>query len=503
MGYFFRSKRIYIPLAAVVFILIHGQSLWASIDEATVNRLERIIQQQQAQIEAQARAIEELRQQIQALQPKLLPQDKDEPEAIPPSTAAKTSQMDDELNPQAQKDASAKAPETKDEAKIEAGSKIAPHEFLKTGNPNVAVKLYGHVNEAVLFTDDGNDDNFFVVSNNNSTTRFGIIGTAGNPDALEAGSRIEVQFVSNPSVSVNQFEESQVGSNNFTKRWLDLYFNSHRLGKLSIGHGDTASNTTAEFDLSGTAVIGYSGVADMAGGHFFFNNRPSAGTETDEAGNTVEVIHPPGYTETKVKQVFDNLDGLGRDDRIRYDTPTIYGFRVATSYISGGDWDAALYYTGKLPGRKMFGEHLPLPWVTKLVGAVGYANLHQSTEDQDYRLSGSLSAVFDNGITLTAAAGRSTYRDDLREAPSFWYGKVGFRREFFDAGDTALAVDYGQYDGIELESDAAESWGAMLVQNLYNWGTEYYLGYRWYRLDREGADLEDIHALMSGFRLKF
>jgi hypothetical protein len=486
-----------------MLVLISGRNLWAAADEAMLLRLEQIIQQQQAQIDAQARAIEELRRQIRELQPKLRTGERDAPDALTQDTGDSAPPQEGSQAAQAPKDASVKEAETQVEAKIDAGAKISPQEFLKTGNPNVAVKLYGHVNEAVLYTDDGNDDNLFVVSNSNSTTRFGIIGTAGNPDGLEAGSRIEVQFVSNPSVTVNQFDESRVGSNNFTKRWLDLYFNAHRWGKLNIGYGDTASNNTAEFDLSGTAVVGYSYVADMAGGHFFYNNLPSVGSETDDAGNTTEVLNPPGYSETKVKQVFDNLDGLGRDDRIRYDTPTLYGFRLGASYVSGGNWDAALFYTGEVPGRRMLGERLRLPWVDKLVGAVGYANLGQGTDDRDYRLSGSLSAMLSNGLTFTAAGGRETYRDGKRDNRSFWYGKIGYRKDFFSVGGTAVAIDYGQYDGVDLESDTAETWGALLVQNFYRWGTEYYLGYRWHHLDRTGADFEDISAVMTGFRLKF
>lgn len=475
MRLYSRTRLFLISLTVIALVLVHGQCLWAAMDEATIKRLEQIIQQQQQQIDAQAQAIEELKQQVQALGQKEVPRT----------------------------EAAVKEDETVDEAKLDAGAKAAPSEFLKTGNPNVSVKLYGHVNEAVLATDDGYDDNFFVVSNSNSTTRFGIIGTAGSTDTLEAGSRIEVQFVSNPSVGVSQFEDNQVGTNNFTKRWLDLYFASHLFGKLSIGHGDTASNNSAEFDLSGTAVIGYSGVEDMAGGHFFYNNLPSSGTKIDADGNTMDVINPPGYTETTISEVFNNLDGLGRNDRIRYDTPNVYGFGAATSYASGGAWDVALHYTGKMPGRRILGRGLGLPSVEKLVGAIAYANQRQSTDDRDYRLSGSISTLFDNGITLTAAGGRNTFRDSHRDDMSYWYGKIGYRKAVFDIGETAVAIDYGQYDGFDLETDSAETWGALLVQNLYSWGTEYYLGYRWHHLDREGADLEDIHALMSGFRLKF
>jgi len=137
-------------------------------------------------------------------------------------------------------------------------------------------------------------------------------------DGLEAGTRIEVQFTTNPSNSVSQIDENNVGTNSFTKRWFDAYLTSKRFGQVRLGHGSTASDGTSEADLSGTAVIGYSSVEDMAGGQFFYDNASAA------------------LSSTQAKGVFDNMDGLGRDDRILYQTPNLHGVKAATSWISGG-----------------------------------------------------------------------------------------------------------------------------------------------------------------------
>src|SRR6202790_3689493 len=37
-----------------------------------------------------------------------------------------------------------------------------------------------------------------------------------------------------------------------------------------------------------------------------------------------------------------NFGGLGRDARIRYDTPVLEGLQFSTSYVDGGSYDAAL-----------------------------------------------------------------------------------------------------------------------------------------------------------------
>ena len=40
------------------------------------------------------------------------------------------------------------------------------------------IKLYGQVNKAVLFSDDGNNGNTYLVDNDNSSTRIGVLGMA-------------------------------------------------------------------------------------------------------------------------------------------------------------------------------------------------------------------------------------------------------------------------------------------------------------------------------------
>jgi hypothetical protein len=54
-----------------------------------------------------------------------------------------------------------------------------------------------------------------------------------------------------------------------------------------------------------------------------------------------------------------------------------------------------------------------------------------------------------------------------------------------------------------MDDDTASSFGLAYVQNIKEWGTELYLAYRWYELDREDEEYEDINAVMSGARIKF
>jgi hypothetical protein len=317
--------------------------------------------------------------------------------------------------------------------------------------------------------DDGNDSDFYHVDNDNSSTRLGIKAKSKTGGDLEVGAWFEVQYESNSSATVSQTNNS-TGPDNFTQRHLDFFLESKTFGKLSIGQGNTASNETSEVDLSGTSLIGYSDFDTVGGGIFFF----------DRTANSLST--------TTVGSVFNNMDGLSRKDRLRYDTPEFYGFVLAGSAVENNAEDMALRYKRKFPGFK-------------LAGAIAYANPGSNTVDN--QLNGSLSILMDAGFNATFAAGNQYMRSSGRDDANFYYAKLGFVRKYFDIGPTALSVDYGRHNDVAQNDDKADGLGFQFVQNLTDWRTELYLGYRNFSLDRKGRDFEDINAVLGGGRIKF
>jgi hypothetical protein len=336
----------------------------------------------------------------------------------------------------------------------------------------VNVKLYGWVNKAALYADDGEQDNWFVVDNSNSSTRVGLIGTANVISDINAGARMEVMYRTNPSTEASQNDKNNFGDSSFRKRHFDVFLESERFGKLSVGHGHTASDGTSQVDLSGTAVVGYAPIGDFAGGQFWYDSK-------------TKILSP-----TRIRNTFNDMDGLGRDDRIRYDTPDFWGFQASGSFISGNASDAALRYSRELGNFK-------------LAGAVAYSDPHNTSDKIEDTMNGSLSVLHSSGLNATLAAGRQDYKVSGQDDGKFCYGKLGYRREFFSIGETALSVDYGRNDNIDMDDDEAKAFGIQGVQYVEDWATEYYLGYRWHDLDRDDADFDDINAFMSGFRVKF
>ncbi len=369
-------------------------------------------------------------------------------------------------------------------------------------NEKLKVDLYGQVNRAVLFVDDGNTNEFYHADNDNSSTRLGFKVSAPTTDKLTAGANIEFEYQANPSNFVWQNDpnyKTDPDANRLDKRILEVYLNSS-FGKLSVGHGSTASDGSSEVDLSGTSVAGYSEVRGFGGGMRFYDNRAKkldVYSAKDAAGNTVN----DAKKDVSINNVYNNLDGLSRKDRLRYDTPKLAGFQLAVStYAESIDdaEDVAVSYVGELGGHK-------------LSAAASYVYYNNASANK-YQYSGSLSFLTGFGLNLTAAAGNLERRDVTKPDANFYYGKVGYIANLFSVGTSNFAVEYGTFNDFQNNEDRANATGVLFVQNLKDWSTELYLGYRYYELNRcrdsKGKYVpfdyySDIQAAMAGMRLKF
>lgn len=359
------------------------------------------------------------------------------------------------------------------------GIAMADVSIYKTDKVNL--DIYGQVNRAVLYTHDGDAGEFYSVDNDSSSTRIGAKVKAKANDYLTVGGNFEWEYQSNDSDLVSQ-KLSNTTDDKFRDRIIEGYVESPYFGRLTLGQGWTASDNSTEVDLSGTKVVNYASIHSMAGGMLFFDNRAKA------------------LTTVKISDVFNNMDGLSRQDRIRYDSPTFYGFQLSGSLVSENDddhEDFSLWYKGKFSGFK-------------LEGAIAYVNYAASSANEDL-VCGSISFMADFGLSLTfAGANRQHVANNRSDATSLW-GKIGYDAKIFSIGTTAFSIDYGEYDDIKQNEDEATTIGLAVVQFLKDWNSEIYLGYRHYELDRVDivsgrrvdADYDDIDAVMFGVRIKF
>lgn len=332
----------------------------------------------------------------------------------------------------------------------------------------VSFKVSGQINRALEYVDNGDDSELFHVDNDNSSTRFRFVGSEEIGHGMTAGIVWETEFQSNPSNKIDVGQNNDGLSPSLDERIFEAYF-SGTWGKASIGQGDGAANGTAEVDLSGTSVVTYAGVNDMAGGVHFVN---SSGAQITEIDNTRS-----------------QFDGLSRNDRLRYDSPKLGPITLSGSITDGDAWELAARSSTEMEG------------LGKIAAAIGYVDTEDRENSSGVKLDfeqfdGSVSFLHDSGVNLTLSYGSRDW-DNRSEDSTNYYVKLGFKR-----GKHAVSVEWGQTDDLEEDGDESSNYGAGYVFNLYK-GIELYAGYRLYELDRSGVSTEDISVLMAGTRVKF
>jgi len=350
---------------------------------------------------------------------------------------------------------------------------------VKSGNDNVSLKLFGHINRAVMSVDDGNESKVFHVDNTHSESRVGLKGKVEASENLTIGANAVIQWQGNPSEQVSMANESV--SAELVEREMEVFFDFSSIGKFSLGSGKMASDETSEVDLSGTDLAGNSGMADAGGGFAFYDTKAKPVAEGEEAKSIT------------VGNVFNQMDGLSKKDRVRYDTPSLAGFSLGVSLGEKEMADAALRYSGDFGG-------------TKLKAAVAYSD---PGEGKDYsQINGSASLLFNFGLNFTVASGARDLDDMPADGddPTFTYGKIGYKTKIFSVGSTACSFDYGMFENIKKQDTEQEgtAYGVQFVQKFSDYNTELFAAYRNFELDdNTGADYESITLALAGARIKF
>ncbi|WP_165772070.1 porin [Niveispirillum lacus] len=357
-------------------------------------------------------------------------------------------------------------PASKDAPLVAADAFKAP-QVTQSGNSRVKLTLSGQIGRVVSLVDDGFDSDLIHADNATASSRIRLAGQAKLDDQWTAGTDIELETSSASTRSTGIGTDS--GAFSVNERKVEFWIQHKGLGRLWVGQGDTASNQTAEVDLSGTVtMLGYSDIGQAFGGVAFRNTRTRAASAT-------------------VNTAFNNFDGLHREDRVRYDTPTFGGgLQLSTSVTEGGATDGAIRYNAKI------GD-------TEVAAAVAYAD-NDSRTGFDTQSNGSVSVKFASGFNVTAAAGT---RDLGPRNSDFWYGKVGYIAKLTPVGASSFSVDYYKQKDLTAAGADAEAIGAAYVQTVDAWATDLYVGVRNHSYDTPTADFKDVFGVVTGARVRF
>jgi hypothetical protein len=350
--------------------------------------------------------------------------------------------------------------------------------IMVLGTPIVAaaedgLKVYGQLNFGLFSVDDGTTSDTFISDNDNSNTRVGAIYTRGLGNGNELRFHFETALGLRGSSGVNLTDNGLETDGSLRDlRKFELIYETAKYGTFSFGQGSVAVDSVAEVDFSGTSVIAYSSLQDLAGSQIF-QLAGGAGSSGIDIGNA-----------------FSAFDG-GRRLRLRYDSPEWNGFSFAATVgeevLTSGNDDS--FYDVSVAYKRDFGD---IDFATR----VGYAVVDGAEET----ILGSVAAIHKpTGLNVSFAAGSQNEIGDASQ----YYLKVGLNRDWFDFGSTALSIDYAEGSDFFAAGSDSSSYGIAAVQKIDNKGLEIYATYRVYEFDAPGIATDDIDVAALGARFKF
>ncbi len=392
----------------------------------------------------------------------------------------------------------------------------------RKGNRKVKLEISGHVNEAIMFWDDGTESNAYIVTNDNARTRFRFKGDAKINDDWKAGYLIEIGARSANSKRSTQDDPIGDGGRALDLRHNTLYVESKTYGKIWVGLTGGASEGSTEVNLAATKEIAkYSDQEDSGLGMNIIVNGISSGVQWRR------LIRGGGDQPGEGK----------RYEMVRYDTPEIMGFTATANWGADDTWEAGLRYTGEFGDFKMaaaiaYGENSDSSADGFQCVGNNTAPLNAAISNTDCeQLGGSISVMHsptgiyanfaagymeDNVIEIDpGAAGIAAVADSRSE---FYAGEVGIEQKWNSLGKTTF---YGQYyrnnggsqdrtfNGADIVESELTSYGAGIIQGVDAAAMHVYLTYRHYEADITSGpaltefEADDLDVVMGGAIIRF
>lgn len=358
-------------------------------------------------------------------------------------------------------------------------------------------KVSGQLNRAFTVADNGNETDYASVDNIGSNSRFRFTGNEKMANGMNVSFIYEMSVVQYGSTEFDIGKNTSGGGDvDLDTRKIDIYLEGD-FGKVSFGKGDGAGYYANLMDYSGTLYYG--------GGAWY-----------GLYSNGISFVDDNGNQLYKIGETNSVFSAVGRQERVRYDSPSIGGLVLSTSLNNGNAYELAARYHVDLPGAKLA---TGLSWVdtNDLEIAASPTNGQPLTPGSEFKarqvLGASASLLLDGGLNFTVSYGNSE-TDAMANAgqanqegfdATNLFGQVGYL-----TGAHHFAVNYGETKDLIVEGTKGSQVGLAYV---YDWSSAVRLfsSYHLYSLDlpssvktAEGwGDANDISQLYAGVRVAF
>ena len=403
---------------------------------------------------------------------------------------------------------------------------------VRKGNRKVSVTLYGWVNQAVTWWDNGEESDVYIHDNGHGDSRLGVKGEGTVRPGLVIGYKLEMGFSRNEGflLSENDHDNQQ----NIRVRQEYWYIKDDHLGQFSVGHQYPGSAGTGAVEMGGASSwesYSWGPTDDIPESFQLFSNKA-------------------GYTGVLWYDILPNLDP-GRQAVIKYTSPTMQGFTFSASWGEDDRWDVGLLYSntfnnvtvsagvgyyedtdngdgnigiqkfGATNGggtglglnvdskEQVWGASLGLAESTSgIYGEVGYYNYQQDAGCSVAGTGGGAANCVNHKNGVNAVTGAAIFDGIAFNSfdSDLWYGKIGVKRKWNDLGETDFYGEYMHSSDLVTNSSDADVWGVGLGQDVDAVGATAYLSYRHFQADLgsgSGSDIEDMDVVTGGMVVPF
>ncbi|MFK8069048.1 MAG: porin [Gammaproteobacteria bacterium] len=302
--------------------------------------------------------------------------------------------------------------------------------------------ISGWINQSMTYFDDG-DTSDIVNSGDNGTTLGSRITLSGSTPlagtGLSAGFEVIVEPTSfgagDPLTTANQdvFESS----NDFGKSINLLSNNLHisgGFGKLTFGTQSMPTDNIAV--LADPSLTLWSSISPIFRGNAFQIQDTAAGTTW---GSFLHCLATPGLG------IGIDCNGVYRNG-VRYDLPAFGPVSVAVGYANDDIFDIAVKYSGTIGGMT---ANVHGGYAYNADGGINTGAAVLGNGSETWQIQAGLmdpnSGLF-GSIAYQAEETEDSVAGNNGDDTDAWWLKVGIKKNWVGYGDTAISVNYGQYN---------------------------------------------------------
>jgi hypothetical protein len=222
----------------------------------------------------------------------------------------------------------------------------------RKGNKKVSVQIYGKVNYATMWWDDGGEQNLYTVNNYNESTRTGIKGSAKIGGDWSAGYRLEWEYRPAASNRLNQFnDDNQQDPFALAVRWSQMYLANKAYGTLNWGLTATPKYDITKYGLESISTLPGEGgglsdtlVSDFRMNDAFFLRQKGFNSAEGLSAGINGGTALSWQNIARCYSANDQFNCSTRRNGVNYVSPDWYGFNFQYGYFEDDMQGAAIRY---------------------------------------------------------------------------------------------------------------------------------------------------------------